>query len=173
MKLTPRLTKVGLAGAGLVAGVIVAGTLGAQAATPTPTPTTSTSTATSPADPHPGDHGADGVPESAEVHGGHGCHGGPSAHGGALRMSGTVTAVGASTVTIKTATATTVYTVTSSTDVDKNGESSLSALAVGDAVTFSVERANAKQIDKLHAGSEALDRPAGSMPPPAAPSSGA
>jgi hypothetical protein len=51
--------------------------------------------------------------------------------------------------------------VTSNTDIDKNGESTLSNLAVGDAVTFSVNGANSKQIDKLHAGNEAKDMPQG------------
>jgi hypothetical protein len=75
-----------------------------------------------------------------------------------LPDKGTVTAVGTSSVTIGT----TVYAVGSSSDIDKNGESTLSALAVGDAVHFSTVTTNGVvTIAILHAGSEALDRPAG------------
>ena len=87
-------------------------------------------------------------------------------HGAAAGLpdSGTVTAVGASSVTIDGK----VYAVTSSSDIDKNGEATLSDLAVGDKVTFStVSGASTATIDKLHAGSEALDRPTG--PPPGQP----
>ncbi|BEP13371.1 hypothetical protein acdb102_16820 [Acidothermaceae bacterium B102] len=170
MKRNTRLTKIGLASGGLVAGVVLATTIGAQAATSTPSPGTSSgSTASATAvDPHPGDNGADGVPESQEVHGG--------GRGGGLDLSGTVTAVGSGSVTIKTATATTVYTVTASSDIDKNGEASLSALAVGDKVTFSVESSAGATIDKLHAGDEAKNMPTrstGSSTSGETPSSGA
>ncbi len=88
--------------------------------------------------------------------------------GGALALSGTVTAVGTSDVTIKTSTGTTTYAVTSSSDIDKNGEASLSSLAVGDAVTFSTVTTNGTTtIDRLHAGSAQLDMPPGGPPPPA------
>ena len=66
---------------------------------------------------------------------------------GALALRGTVTAVSASSVTIKTSTATTAYSVTSACDIDKNGEATASALVVGDKVTFSVDSTSAKQID--------------------------
>ena len=80
-----------------------------------------------------------------------------------LPLSGTVTAVGASTVTIGT----TTYTVGTTSDIDKNGESTLSSLAVGDAVTFSTATSGSvTSIDKLHAGSETLDRPTGGGTPP-------
>ena len=49
--------------------------------------------------------------------------------------------------------------MTGSSDIDKNGEATLASLAVGDAVTFSVDAANTKQIDKLHAGEEAKNLP--------------
>ena len=156
-----RLMKIGYAGAGLVAGALLATAIGAQAATPSPT-TTGSSTTTATADPHPGDNGADGVPEAKEQHG-------PGGHGGALDLSGTVTAVGTSTVTIKTSSGTTLYSVTAASDIDKNGEATLSKLAVGDAVRFSVTSSASKQIDKLHAGDEAKDMPQGA-PSGAAPS---
>jgi hypothetical protein len=70
--------------------------------------------------------------------------------------------VGTSSVTIQTSSATTTYAVTSSSDIDKNGESTLSVLAVGDAVTFSTVTTNGTTaIDKLHAGNAALDMPPG------------
>jgi hypothetical protein len=153
MQLNSRLAKIGYAGAGLVAGALLATTLGAQAATTSPSVSTTTSSTTT-ADPHPGDNGADGVPEANEVHGGH-----DGGHGGALALSGTVTAVSASSVTIKTSTATTAYSVTSASDIDKNGEATASALIVGDKVTFSVDGTNARQIDKLRAGDEAKNMP--------------
>jgi hypothetical protein len=153
MRLNSRLSKISYAAAGLVAGGVLATTLGAQAATVSPSATTSTTTSnTATADAHPGDNGADGVPEANEV------------HGGPLSLSGTVTAVSASSVTIKTSTATTVYAVTSASDIDKNGEATVSALVVGDKVTFSVNSANATQIDKLHSGDETKNRPTGAAP---------
>jgi hypothetical protein len=154
MDISPRLTKISLGAGGLVAGAVLATTIGAQAATSTPSPSTSSgsSSSSTAVDPHPGDNGADGVPEAQEHHGG---------RGGALSLSGTVTAVGTTSVTIKTSTATTAYSVTSSSDIDKNGEATLSALAVGDAVTFSVDSSNSKQIDKLHAGDETKNLPQG------------
>jgi hypothetical protein len=82
--------------------------------------------------------------------------------------SGTVTAVGSSSVTIKSSAGTVTYAVTSASDIDKNGEAQLSDLAVGDAVTFDTTTSNGQTIiDKLHAGDEAKDRPAG--PPAGAP----
>jgi hypothetical protein len=162
MPLNSPLAKVGYAAAGLVAGVAIATTLSAQAASPSPTPSPSSSSATE--DPHPGDNGADGIPEAQEQHG--------AGHGGfALSLSGTVTAVGSSSVTIKTAQGTTEYAVTSASDIDKNGEAKLSDLKVGDAVKFSVAQSNAKQIDKLHAGDEAKNMPQRGGPAPAPSSS--
>ena len=161
MRPSSRLAKTGYVAAGLVAGAALATTLTAHAASSTPTPAATGTSTSAPEDPHPGDNGADGIPESQEHHGG-----GPGGGAHALNLSGTVTAVGPSTVTIKTSTGTTSYTVTSSSDIDKNGEASLKSLVVGDAVRFSVTSSNAKQIDKLHAGDEAKDRPQHDGPPP-------
>ena len=97
--------------------------------------------------------------------------GGPP--GGALSLSGTVTAVGSSSVSIQTSTGTTTYAVTSSSDIDKNGEATLSDLAVGDAVTFSTVTTNGTTaIDKLHAGNAQEDMPHGGGPPGPAPGTG-
>jgi hypothetical protein len=84
-----------------------------------------------------------------------------------LPDSGTVTAVGSNSVTISGKT----YAVTSNSDIDKNGEATLSSLVVGDKVTFStVSSAATPTIDKLHAGNESLDRPTG--PPMGGPQGG-
>jgi Cu/Ag efflux protein CusF len=86
----------------------------------------------------------------------------PGGHGDGLDQSGTVTAVTSNSVTIKTSTGTKTYTVNSESDIDKNGEATISDIKVGDAVTFSTTTANGQTvIDKLHAGNEALDRPPG------------
>lgn len=129
--------KGGLVAAGLLAGGLLAGTLTANAATPSSGGGSSSSSAGQPADPGPG-HGLD--------------------------LSGTVTAVGSAGVSIQTSSGTKDYTVTSSSDIDKNGEAQLSDLAVGDAVTFSTE-SDGTTIDKLHSGDESKNRPSG--PPPA------
>jgi hypothetical protein len=81
----------------------------------------------------------------------------PGAFG--LDLTGTVTSVGSSSVTIKTSSgALKTYKVDASSDIDKNGEAQLSSLAVGDAVRYSLVSGTAA-IDKLHAGSEAKDSP--------------
>ena len=83
--------------------------------------------------------------------------------------SGTVTAVGSASVTIKTSTGTTTYSVTSFSDIDKTARRNW-ATSSGDTVQFSTETLNgATVIDKLHAGDETKDRPAG---PPAGDSAG-
>lgn len=87
-----------------------------------------------------GDNGSDGVSESQGRHGGR-------RHG--LDLSGTITAVGLSSVTIKTSTTTTTYRGPGHSDVEHN-EAALSNPAVGDKITFSVD--GGKVIDKLHAG---------------------
>ena len=85
-----------------------------------------------------------------------------------LALSGTVTAVGSNSVTIKTATSTAEYVVDANSDIDKNGEAKLADLKMGDAVTFNTVTTNGKAtIDKLHSGDESKNRPAG--PPPGQP----
>jgi hypothetical protein len=138
---------VGLLAAGAAAGAIVSTTLTAGAATPP----TGSSSASSQAG-GPGVQENDGIPEAQEH------------HGQALGQTGTVTAVGGDTVTIKPSTgAPTTYKVGSASDIDKNGEAQLSNLVAGDAVRFSV-RTDTTTIDKLHAGDEAKDHPAGPQP---------
>ena len=73
-------------------------------------------------------------------------------------QSGTVTAVGSTTVSIKSAAGTKTYTVDANSDIDKNGEAKLSDLKAGDAVRFFV-RPRTSTIAVLHAGDEAKDRP--------------
>jgi hypothetical protein len=87
--------------------------------------------------------------------------GGPDGDHG-LDLTGTVKAVGSTSVTIKTGSGAKTYRVTSNSDIDKNGEAKLSDLKAGDAVRFDTDTVNgATVIDHLHAGSEALDRPTG------------
>ena len=140
-----RIVGASLLAGGVLTGAVLAGTISANAAT-TSTPAAG-STATQAA---PGVQETDGTPEAQEHHGGH-----------ALGLSGTVTAVGSGTVTIKPATGSTItYTVNSASDFDKNGEAQPSSLAVGDAVRYSVN-SGTTTIDKLHAGNEAQDMPSG------------
>ena len=137
----------GLVTAGLGAGAILGTTMTAGASTSS---ATSSSTASS-------------------TSSGFGAPGGamPAGAPAGLPDRGTVTAVGTSSITIDGK----VFAVTSSSDIDKNGEATLSDRAVGDKVTYStVSGASTATIDKLHAGSEALDRPSG--PPPGQPGGG-
>jgi|tagenome__1003787_1003787.scaffolds.fasta_scaffold20532799_2 hypothetical protein len=119
-----------LVAAGLIAGGVLTGALSAGAATVTGI--TNSSSSVTDADAH---------------------------HGQALALTGTVTAVGTDTLTIKTSTgATTTYKVDTSSDIDKNGEAQLSNLVAGDAVRYSLGTGTTT-IDKLHAGDEAKDLP--------------
>jgi hypothetical protein len=70
--------------------------------------------------------------------GGFSGRGGPGGPGfaGVRPLSGTVTAVGTDTVGIKTSTATTTYSVTSTTRIEKSGKATLSDVKVGDTVFF-------------------------------------
>jgi hypothetical protein len=143
-------------GGGLV-GAVIAASVSASAATTAAT-ATSASSPSATASSAPG-----GRPGGAMA--------GPPGHPGAfgLGLTGTVTSVGASSVTIKTSSgAIKTYTVNASSDIDKNGEARLSSLAVGDAVRYSLV-SGTNTIDKLHAGSEAKDAPSR----PAAPNSAA
>ena len=134
-------TGAALVGVGVVAGAIVGATVLSDAAT-----TNSTA-----------------APNSSSFQQQEGTfHPGGRGPGRGLDLSGTVTAVGSSSVTIRTSTGTTTYRVDGNSDIDKNGEAKLSDLKVGDAVRFGVTSGNV--IGILHAGDEALDRPQG--PPP-------
>src|SRR5438270_4251908 len=88
---------------------------------------------------------------------------GPGAHEGPGRFrpieNGTVTAVGTKSVTIKSSSGTKTYAVDANSDIDKNGEGKLSDLKAGDTVHFAV-RPGTSTIGVLHAGDEALNRPA-------------
>jgi len=156
---TPRLmaTGLGLLGLGGIAGGIASTALSAGAA--------ATSTSSAPAPSSTGSTSS-GSTSSGSASSGSGSSGsGSSAAPSPLNLSGTVTAVGSADVTIQTSTGTTTYAVTSSSDIDKNGEATLSDLAVGDAVTFSTVTTNGTTaIDKLHAGNAQLDIPKGGGP---------
>ena len=158
---TPTTTKPGRKAKRIIVGVIAGGVItsglafGAVSANAATTSTGTAATATATDAPAP----------SGTSHG----------HGHGLDLSGTVTAVGTGSVTIKTATATTEYAVSATSDIDKNGEATLSDLVVGDAVTFSTTTTTTANstttVDKLHAGNEALNKPSG--PPQAGGGTGA
>ena len=157
---------VTLAGAGLTAGVILASAFGASAAT---NGTASTASQTSAAS-------STGSTSSSTAGTSSTTPGRPGGPGGGYRvpaLSGTVTAVGSNSVTIKTSSGTKTYQVTSSSDIDKNGEAKLSDLVVGDAVRYNVMSSSSTTIDKLHAGNEAQDRPAAPPAGAAQPGNGA
>lgn len=152
-----------LLSAGLASGVYLGGTLTSGAAT-TSSSTAASSTATgntasgNTASGNTSTGDMPTPPGAGSSTGSTGSASGPPAGAPTLPKSGTVTAVGASSVTIDG----TTYAATSSSDIDKNGEATLSSLAVGDTVTFStLSTASSPTIDKLHAGNEALDRPTG------------
>ena len=118
-----------LVAGGAVAGGILSSTLGASAATsPTPNPS-----APAPASPAPGDK-----------------HG-PFAGIRANLITGTVTAVAADSVTIKTSAATTTYSVTSTSHISINelGAGALSGVKVGDTVHFTTTTATSNVIADL------------------------
>jgi hypothetical protein len=85
----------------------------------------------------PGQGGAaqGGAPQGGVAPGQGGFASGPGGVDGEQHLSGTVTAVGSSTVTIRTASGTTKYAVTSQTEVVRNGAvASLSSIRPGDSV---------------------------------------
>jgi len=140
LRTKPKLwLSAGLVAVGLAGGAILGATMSASASTGTTQPSNSGGS-TSPS--------STSTPSSPDTH----------PHGGDLTNSGTVTAVGSNSVTIDGKT----YVVGSNSDIDKNGESSVSNLAVGDKVIFSTDTsASTPTIDKLHTGNESLNRPAG------------
>jgi hypothetical protein len=143
------MTGAGLVAAGVIAGAVLAGTVRAGAATLTGNSNPSNGGTVAGQYGGPGVQENDGIPESQEH------------HGGALSLTGTVTAVGSDSVTIKTSTgATTTDKVDTNSDIDKSGEAKLSDLKSGDAVRYSV-RSGTTTIDKLHAGDESKNFPSG------------
>lgn len=146
------IAAVAVASAGLAGGAILGSTMTAGAATTSSTASSAAASTSAPASSGSAVATAPSSGSSGQAPGGY----------RVPDLSGTVTAVSASSVTINTSSATTTYAVTSSSDIDKNGEANLSDLKVGDAVTFSTEpSASTPTIDKLHAGNESLDRPTG------------
>jgi len=136
-------TVVGLLCVGAFAGgmVAAASTAGAATTTTTSSPSaanaTSSSGSTSTSTTTPGATSSSGSTATTTPGG---APPGGTMPGGTctLPLSGTVTAVGSSSVTIKTASGTATYAVTSSSDIEKNGTKATSSdLAVGDAVHFS------------------------------------
>src|SRR3954452_12476710 len=133
----------GLLLAGAAAGGVLAVTFGASASSPSAGPS------------GPASYAANGP--------GPGGYAGPGGHHGPGRFgamqAGSVTSVDAKSVTIKSTAGTKTYAVDANSDIDKNGEAKLSDLKAGDAVHFAV-RPGTSTIAVLHAGDEALNRPA-------------
>ena len=139
LRTKPKLwLSAGLVAVGLAGGAILGATMSASASTSTSTTQPSSSNGS----------GSRSTPSSPDA----------DPHGGDLTNRGTVTAVGSNSVTIDG----NVYVVGSNSDIDKNGESSLSNVVVGDKVIFSTDTSTSTPtIDKLHTGNESLNRPAG------------
>jgi hypothetical protein len=75
---------------------------------------------------------------------------------GEQHVTGTLTAVGTSTVTVRSSSGTTTYPVTSSTQIVRNGAAAtLSQLKVGDPVVVHVlpSRSGTKTLERIFAGS--------------------
>ena len=137
----------------MLAGALVGGVLAAEVTANAASPGANSSGT------RPAAQSAYGEGPMAAGPGGPGRFAGPGHRGFGLDQSGTVTAVGTDLVTIKTANGTKTYSVDSHSDIDKNGEAHLSDLKAGDAVHF-VVRPGTSTIAVLHAGNEALNRPA-------------
>jgi len=134
------MSGLALLGVGAIAGGVASTATSASAAT------TTTATAT-------GNSGTGESAMSSTVPGSGRQRPGEPRGAAALPLHGTVTAVGTSSVSIKTSTASTTYAVTSSSEIEKMGKSTLSALTVGDTVAFStVITDGTTSIDKLFAG---------------------
>ena len=151
------ISGLALLGVGAVAGTVAATAVSAGAATTTTTVSgntgsggASTST-TSPSTTNPNT-----TSPSTSTAPGSGTQGSGPPPGAptTLPLHGTITAMGTSSVTIKTSSGTTTYPVTSSSDLEKNGSTTtLSGLAVGDDVGFStVTSDGTTAIDELVAG---------------------
>ena len=84
--------------------------------------------------------------------GGRGPDGAAGPFAGVKPQTGTVTAVGSDTVTIKTSTATTTFSTTSTSRIDKNGKATLADVKVGDTVFFSTTTDGGTVIAALHDG---------------------
>ena len=141
----PRLSKammsgIALLGVGALAGGIASTAISASAATTTTAATGSSGSGASSST-------SSTVPGSGRQR--------PAAPPGAssLPLHGTITAVGDSSVSIKTSSGSATYAVTSTSDIEKKDKTTLSALSVGDTVAFStVTSDGTTAIDTLVAG---------------------
>jgi hypothetical protein len=83
----------------------------------------------------------------------------------AYRLSGTITAISGSTVTIKTSSGNKTYTVTSSTQLRRNGSTvALSSFQTGDSVVGSTTASGGSTLNDLMAGMGGGGAPAGTAP---------
>jgi hypothetical protein len=94
--------------------------------------------------------------------------GGPGGLSGEQHVSGTVTKVGSSTVTVKSTSGTATYTVTSASQIIRNGQTvPLSAVKAGDPVfVHAYPSSGTTVIERLFAGSSATQAQQGPAGPP-------
>jgi len=117
--------------------------------------TTTTATSNVIADLRDGNAGFRGGPGGPGGPGGFAGRGPDGAAGpfaGVMPQTGTVTAVGSDTVTIKTSTATTTFSTTSTTRIDKDGTATLADVKVGDTVFFNTTTDGGTVLAALHDG---------------------
>lgn len=148
----------------LVAGGVLAGGLGVWALQDHATTPTGFSARASAGDaPFGGPQRFGGQQDDGRQGGGFGSPGGGFAD--EQHVTGTLAGVGASSITVRTASGTQTYTVTSSTDVQRNGSRvPLSALKVGDPVVVHVYPSGSTTVvERVLAGTV----PAFGGPPPA------
>jgi hypothetical protein len=124
---TRRRTKAVATAAGLLCVGALAGAMASAATTAGATTTTSGTTPTTGLAPPTAGTSNANPPKGT----------GPAGACVALPMSGTITAVGTSSVSIDTGATTTTYAVTNTSAIEKDGKATLGALAVGDTVHFS------------------------------------
>jgi hypothetical protein len=123
--------KVVMSGIALLGVGAIVGGIASTAASASATTTTTTAAASAGSGSNGSSPGPSTVPGSGRQRPG-------APPGGMLPLHGTITALGASSVTIKTSSGTTTYAVTSSSDIEKGGKTTtLRALAVGNNVAFS------------------------------------
>ncbi|HEY8728536.1 MAG TPA: hypothetical protein VIL94_03065 [Acidothermaceae bacterium] len=114
--------------------------------------TTTTATSNVIADLRDGNAGFRGGPGGPGGFAGRGPDGAAGPFAGVMPQTGTVTAVGSDTVTIKTSTATTTFSTTSTTRIDKDGTATLADVKVGDTVFFNTTTDGGTVLAALHDG---------------------
>jgi hypothetical protein len=160
-----RWAMAGLLAAGAAVGAIAVSQLHGHS-TSTATPAANTGTANGGTQGQVPGLGNGQLPGNGRIPGGTG--GGPGGLAGEQHISGTVTAVGSSSVTVKSSSGTATYAVTSSSEIVRNGQAvSLTAIKAGDAAFVHVYPSNGTMtVERLFAGTNASAAQAGPGAPP-------